>query len=460
MLRKIFIPIGYILLSAFLILATVALVFISRGYGYDFQHKRVIYNGLVVINSFPTGATVMVNGKVAKQKTPFRSSLESRDYDFEVFKAGYRAWRKRLNIPASGVTWAQYILLFPNDLKPQPISAVSGGVTSLFATRDHRHVGFLTAGTDPGLWVLSGDEKTATKVYTPKVVTPELPAETIDQPVYSEDGSHIMFHSTQADKSSYQVVSVSGGQPVNLTEQFGFNFTNLKFNPTNWRELFWVSPEGLRRLDVEAKTATLLVPGAVAGFTFAGDRLFSVTPTALGKSVISLDRSGHRQEVVQSLAESDSYQMLYSNFQGKDYLAVLPSKTGTVTLFSDIFSSNPVAKVVSKSANQISFNDDGRYLAFYTPNEFGSYDIEHDHLSGQVKLAGNLSYFGWFDNYHLLINSSGKLELTEYDGVNTVVLDEAAAPGSAAFGSADARRMLWLGQGKAKDEIVELDLKR
>jgi hypothetical protein len=119
MLRRFLLPLGYLAVAIVIVGVTVSLVAYGRGYSYDFTNNRWVVNGLVLVSSFPSGADVKVNGKNLHHKTPYRATLEAGDYNFEVVKAGYRSWSKRLTIVASGVTWAQYVLLFPPELHPQ-----------------------------------------------------------------------------------------------------------------------------------------------------------------------------------------------------------------------------------------------------------------------------------------------------------------------------------------------------
>jgi hypothetical protein len=460
MFKRILIGLSYLALAVVFVGVTVALVAVGRGYGYDFKNRRVVHNGLVIMGSYPSAADVKINGKDIDRRTPYRANLEANDYDFEVTKEGYRTWRKRLGIVASGVTWAQYILLLPLELKPQTVPT-QGEVAKMTSTPDRKRLALLTKGVDAAVWVVGSDGREQIKVYALKPATPELPAEVVDELSLAEDGSRVLIKSNHGGKTSHLLVEVQrDGQVVNLTEQFGFSFPDLKFNPSNWRELYWLSPEGLRRLDAEARTATLLVPGVIKGYAFGGERIFYIQKSETGVSVWSLDRGGHKQELVQSVADSDTYEMAYSGFQGQNFLAVAPRTTNTVTVYKDIFSNTPEAQVVTKLASRIRFNEDGRYLAFFWEQAFGTYDLEKDVIHETVKLDGALGYLAWFDNYHLLINSGGKLILVEYDGANKVEIDGQVAAGAPAFGGVEGKRLLWQGFRDGQERLMLLDVKR
>lgn len=463
MLRRILTPLAYLSLAVLLVGATIVLVAYGRGYSYDIKSNRWLINGLLLVNSSPSGATVKINGKALRRKTPYRNTLEAGDYSVEVSKLGYRSWAKTLSIVASGVTWDQYILLFPLEIHTQQLQNTSP-VVGMYSSPDRRHIAYLTSGNDGALWALVGDGHQSTKVYTPKTALGDQPAEVLSDVVWSDDGSHLLAHSTIGPKTSYILLPANGnGDPINLSDLFGLSLANPRFNPSNWRELYFVGPEGLRRLNVEAQTVSAVLADKVAAYNFApGDKILYIQTTPLGKSVWSLDRSGHKQELIQSLAESDAYAMEYSNYLGRDYLAVIPAQAHTLTLYRDIFSPTPIAKVVSKSADQITFNDEGRYLILRNDAEFMAYDVDRDSLATPVQFGGKLSFFGWFDNYHLLTTVDGKLRLMDFDGTNSIEVDGSAAGLGQAYGAQDGKRLFWISQPdpKGNPQLFYLELKK
>jgi hypothetical protein len=460
MLKRILLALSYLAVAVLIVGVTAALVAVGRGYGYDFAERRVIRNGLVIMGSYPSTANIKIDGKDIGRRTPYRVSLEAGSYDFEVTRDGYRPWHKHLEVLASGVTWAQYILLFPVELKP--VVFVPGQVvTALTSTQDHRRFAYLTAGAEPAIWAVGSDGRDPVRVYALRPPTPETGPEAAEELTISEDGSHVLFKSTYAGKAAHILLAAEqGARPLNLTEQFGFNFSAIRFNPNNRRELYWLSAEGLRRLDTENRAATLAIPGQIQEYEFAGDRIIYVQAGEAGNSVWSMDRAGNKQELVQSVAVSGSYDLAYSGFRGGDYLAVIPRNSNTVTVYKDIFSATPKAQVVSKSSSQIRFNEDGRYLAFYSSSEFGTYDIEKDIIHPSNKFDGVMTWFEWFDNYHLLAGSGGKLAIVEYDGANKVEIDGKMPAGMPAFGAPDGRRIIWIGQPAEATQLMTLDVKR
>lgn len=462
-LRQALVSLAYLGLAIVIVAFTIGLVAYGEGYRYDpLSHRIELSGGLVLLNTAPSGATVKVDGKPTRKKTPYRVTLAAGRYTYEVSKAGYNTWKKQLEVVASGVTFAQYVILFPTQLSPQPLIQTPP-VVRWAQSPDRRHVAYITEAIDPGVWVLTGDGRQAVKVYTPKAATADQPVESVSSLTWSDDGSHLLLHTAIGPKVSDVLVQASpGAAPINLTDTFGASLNAVRFDPSNWHQLYFIGADGgLRRISVDNQTVTAVLADKVISFIFGGDRLYYVQTSDLGPAVWALDRGGHKQQVVASLPQSDSYGLAYSNYQGRDILAVLPKVTGAVTVYKDILTNTPTAKLVMRDMTDLTFNDEGRYLIFRTASQFGSYDLDRDELGPVNQISGTLNYFGWFDGYHLLINTDQGLSMVEYDGGYPQQIDAHAAAGPA-FGTQDGKKLWWLSPvgTPPQNQIQFIDLKK
>jgi PEGA domain len=437
MLKRIFSVLTSVGAILFVVGATIVLVAFGRGYSYDFKNHRPTLNGLVIMSSTPASATVLQNHQDIKKKTPYRATLEVGSYDFEVRKDGYRSWSKRLDIDASQVTWAQYIWLLPETLRDQQV-AVFDGASQIEPSRDHQHFAIVSTGPSAAVWVYDTGTRNVTKLYSPLLATADQPAESLVDVRWSDDNSHLLLRTKRADKQIVQIIA--GGQaPLDLSASFRYDFASISFVPGNWRELFWISPEGLRHLDVGAQTVSAVLVENVVSYAYHGDRVLYVQTTKLGKSLSSMDRSGRdKRELVQSLAESDSYEIAEVTYRDRDLLAVLPAKSRTITLYTDISSDNPVSRVISKDSDHMLFNPDGRFLAYSSATASGVFDSEKTHA---YQLKQPLVDYRWFDTYHLLGSVSGQTHFLEFDGQNDQTIGQSSS-GLAAYATSDQRAFI------------------
>lgn len=143
-----------IFIALFLLLATFAAINFAKGYRIDFKKKKVAETGLLVVNSFPTGASVFINDKLTTA-TNDTLNLPPGDYKVKIIKDGYIAWEKNLSLKKELVTQAN-ARLFPAapDLKALTFT----GASNLVPSPDGEKIAYVIASASSslknGLWVL------------------------------------------------------------------------------------------------------------------------------------------------------------------------------------------------------------------------------------------------------------------------------------------------------------------
>ncbi len=463
MIRKLLTTFGSLLLVVAIIGATVLLVAYGRGYTYDFSRGRMIQTGLVLIRSNPAGTQITVNSKVIRQKSPYRGSYEAGTYSFELNKSGFRVWHKALQVVASQVTSAEYIVLLPIDIA-RSILDTHTQIISETISRDHRHLAYVTGAADSAVYTLDLGSGKVAKVYTPAVATASAPAESLISVAWSDDASHLLVVSQVGNTLIHRVMTASGTDNVNLTDQYGFNFSGLQFSGTSWQQLYWISPDGLRRLDLGNQTVSAVLADKVSQFNIAGDRILYVQLTELGRTLWTTDARGRKQELIPALPESDNYSIALSSYRGEDELAVVPSKTGVGTLYSGIFGSTPVAKTVAHGVTTANFAPDGHLVAFSSTSVVQTYDLElSDRVNSPVIYTfpadgRTLSNLSWFDNFHLLLNYNGTLVFADFDGTNLSSIGS-IVPGFPAYNSSDFRSVFSFVPSVNSAQITELTIR-
>lgn len=450
MVRRILILISYAASLAVVLVGTVLLVEYGQGYGYDFKSGQFYINGLLSLVSSPASATLFIDGKVTHRLTPYHSTLKTGSFNLELRKDGFRTWSKKIDVLPFQVTSLDTVFLIPNTIPTISLTPNQTAI-NLVASRDRRHFAFI-AGEARSVWVVGAEHDPVTKVYTPAAATADHPAETIVAVSWSADSSHLLVRGDVGGAVVYNLVSAGGGAPTNLSDLYKLDLTGLEFSSYDWRELYWSSAEGLRKLNLADKTVSAVLADKVSGFAFAGDRIVYVHTTPLGKAIWSMDRAGNNQkQLIEALADSASYELVYVN-HGVDALAVLPQGSAIATLYLDIYSANPVSKVVSKNAERISFSDNGRFLAFSNIDGFGVYDIEKNTLLKSGKID-HVSCFRWFDSAHAVICRPNEVDIVELDGANlTKVAD--MIPGSTAYGFGDQRHVYGIGPMQGASSVV------
>lgn len=105
-------------------------IYYARGYRLELKSLKFQPNGILVIQSEPTGASVYIDGEF-RTATNTTLSVSPGNYDVEVKKDGYFTWYKRLTVEKEIVTQAT-VSLFKNVPSLSPIT-FSGAVNPVIS---------------------------------------------------------------------------------------------------------------------------------------------------------------------------------------------------------------------------------------------------------------------------------------------------------------------------------------
>ena len=415
MLRRIITLLIWTVLAVSIVLATVILVELGRGYSYDFKTGELKLSGLVVFGSNPSGADIFASGKTIHRRTPYRSTFEAGQYLFTITKPGYRQWSKQVTIFPSEVSWVQYVLLIPTVIKQTTITT-NPAISLLATSTDHRH--FAYVASDGAVWTFDSSLRTPSRLYQPSAPAVGQPVEQITALAWSNDASHLLISTTSGASQLSRLVNLSDGTVTKLTESFGFSFTDLRFSPNNWQVLYWLSPEGLRQINVSNQTVSAVLADNVSTYQFAGNQIVYTETTATSTTLDSMGQTGQNKRQLAKLEVSPSYQLGYSTYLNTPMVAVLPSTTRTITLYKDAFSGHPTSQVVTRAADTLAFNTDGRFLNYRDGQRLATYDLEKAQTYLFEPSPQPYGVVEWFDTYHLLAATANEISIVEYDGGN------------------------------------------
>lgn len=160
------------------VLFLIILVFVlalANGYRFTYSNGKinVTKTGMLIISSRPFDASITLNGKLFKQKTGFYllptkiSGINPGAYNVEISKKSFRTWKNTLEINPNLVTWANYIILFPEKLNITKIDVPQGEVIG--KSDNGRHI--LFAGNAAGVFSLKSMDSNnlTTKDFWPSV---------------------------------------------------------------------------------------------------------------------------------------------------------------------------------------------------------------------------------------------------------------------------------------------------
>lgn len=148
-----------------LFLASVPLVLLTTaGYRINLRTQRLEQTGILLVRSAPSGADILLDGIPRPERTPARLiRLLPREYQVTVRREGYRPWTKVLPVGSNRTTFAQNIVLFPDQL---PVRIADAAARALAVGPDGTLAYDDTAGptTEIRLRRPDGRETTATRI--------------------------------------------------------------------------------------------------------------------------------------------------------------------------------------------------------------------------------------------------------------------------------------------------------
>lgn len=435
MIKKLFIAASYLLGALIIVGGTVLLVAYGEGYRYNFKERKLIRTGLIIIDTEPSSATVYVNGKQVKKRTPYRKTSLTGTYAVDLKKDGYRDWNRVFNVTSDEVSLAQYVLMVPNQPTTETITSTKGKIGSFVASNDRRHAAYtVLEGNDAGVWLTNTTNETPQKLYG------FVPGETVAELSLADDGQHALALVNNGTALRYLVLAPNN-DPVDVTSTFGPGYEGgVRMNPSNWKELYSLKIDGLRKLDLGSKIASSVLAERVVTYEFTGDRITYVQApvdvTSPAAKLWALDRSNRKQELDNALPLSQAYALDYATYLGTPQLAVVMPTVATTRIYAEPFNQDRrvTTPVNTGDANRAMFNDDGRYFVA-AGSGVVLFDLERRSL---LPLATPVSTQGltWFDNFHLLSIKDGQSVLSEYDGNYSNTLGQTAFPATAGGGGA------------------------
>lgn len=151
-----FVTVGIILSTA------IAIIAYGRGYRFDFTNRALNPTGLVVVQSDPSGAQILVDG-VLKSATQTTLTLSPGWYDITITKEGFQPWKKNVKVQGEIVNKIDALLL---PVNPSLTALTVSGVVSPILSPDGSKLAYVIpdqpqatisgalSPTRPGIWIL------------------------------------------------------------------------------------------------------------------------------------------------------------------------------------------------------------------------------------------------------------------------------------------------------------------
>ncbi|MGH7157348.1 MAG: PEGA domain-containing protein [Candidatus Saccharimonadales bacterium] len=432
--------VGYILVAIVIGLGTIIIVYGANGYGFNTKTGQIVQNGLVFVDSQPSGAAIYLNNDEQGSNTSARLILPAGNYTLTLKKAGYRNWSSEFILNGQTVARYAYPFLFPVT----PVTTNLKTYTS--------NPGLITQ-TPNQQWLLveNNEASTTSPVFdeydtttldktTPSVQQVSIPAgiltnyssaSALKEVEWSTDNNNLLLQHTYSGGNEFIVFNrAHPDQSFNVNTMFGANPSQVNLFNKSTSQLYIYNQDGTLQLgDTSAKTLGPVLLKQVLAFKPYGKNLITYVTKAnepVGMVAARIWSNGTTYKLNEFTAGT-TYLIDAAQYQGNFYYAASSNTVDRVNIYKNPLNDlqNPsTGKALPKlalhitGAQQIGFSKNARLIGAENGQRFAVYDIETGSLY-QYPLSNQLaSNMAWMDGNRFIGESDGKIFVMDFDGTN------------------------------------------
>ncbi|HVO86331.1 MAG TPA: PEGA domain-containing protein [Candidatus Binatia bacterium] len=465
--------VGYFLMGIVLLLATTILVYGAYGYGINTKTGQIIENGLLFIDSKPSGASIYLNGQLQSSKTSARLVVPAGDYKLTIQKDGYRSWQRSFVIDEHDIARYSYPFLFP--VKPQTT-----------ALKDYSSLPTLITQTPDQHWLLiQQPASTATSLNFDEYDTTNLAAgaQTINFPVsllnntdssppvlkaveWSTDNKHVLLEHTFPTGHEFIVFDrTDPSKSFNVNQMFKISPTSVSLRNKSINQLY-VFDQAAGSLAVADTTQGVLDPvflNHVLAYKAYGDSLLTyVTNVGVSKGEVQARIwNNGKTYPLYTFSAGTNYLIDAAQFQGHWYY-VAGSDTSRIDVYEDPLNdiqnpaynrAVPILGFNLPGATLVSFSDNTRFIGIEAGQSFGVYDLEAEkayHYTVKQPLTAPVT---WMDGHRWIGQSGSDVFAEDYDNTNVQLVTPTVYSGGGLFTS-DYNQMITFAASPDSSEVI------
>jgi hypothetical protein len=446
--------IGLYIRHAFMVLlvagATYLLVNFAYGFKIDEKTGEIIQDGLVYIDSAPSGAQLSINGKYY-DNTNTRLSLPEGDYTMDISKEGYRTWRHSLRLEGGEVERITYPTLFPNVLNPAEINVFDKKIDLVTQSPDRR-------------WIILNEKNNLTQFiqYDLSKRVNELPQSgelALDDNLFTKsEGNHnIQFVEWSTDnehlllkhswKSGHEFVMINRDKPsesFNLSRLLSKQADIVSMTDKKFDQLFLYNSDDktLDKFDVGNRQLTSFAKNIISFKPHGSDKVLLSRTTSDKKTAEIVLLEGSQEYVIRDVPTIKKIPLDIAQSEGDWYIAVSEVQAKRTFIYKNpqqLFVENPKTENVltimlsnDGIIDDLSFSGNARFILSRSGQQFSVYDTEKDErFSYTIKdKFSEETPPAWMDGHRILAYSKNKVVVFEFDGANkqTLVSADSALP--------------------------------
>ena len=417
------------------------LLALANGYKPFFNDGKISFQrtGMIIANSKPQGADVYINGKYTGSKTsyPFLSvritSLKPGDHQIQIKKTGYKTWEKLVEVRANFVTWANYVLLFPEKLDPHPIADIKSMSVQDNSKNNRYYVMSSTntkGQTELYFYDVSANTKKLVWPISKTPIEPWLVNPQVTKAEISPDNNKLLVWVKKDNSTAVAILDLSNQDNgfIYQIDQSKNIYQKILWNPKNSSELIALSGKNLSKISLgqNQQTTSQILDSGIIDYSIESDNnIYYIKESPISYSLMKMSTDGSDKNIISDAVEkSAAYKFSYS--KQKDVVALLPVDTRNLTAYYHL-GGQPNSLKLDQDIKDMSWSKDGLRILYVSDKDAKFFDWEKTEEK-PINVGVHIKNISWyFDKYHVIFQANnGDVIVSDYDGSNQVKLADKA----------------------------------
>lgn len=411
------------------------LIFIIQGWTIK-SNGEPVRTGLVQFSTSVNGSTVEIGDKTLSEKTNTKYQVAPGEYEFKMWFKDYELWYRKASVKSGEVLWLNYARLVPVKKNVESFLSFENLKTVKFA--NNKEKAFAISETAEGLakfWLIQFGEK-------PKVTEVELPekmfereltegetaffkiADKISIESMNENSTRAILKWQNGETAEFIAVNLSNPEEsLNLTDNFGLNFSKIEPKNRSHSRLFALADSELREINLDDKTVSANLLSGIVDFDIYNDEISAyIQKKSNEKFAVGIFRANKQTTIIADDFEVKP-KIKIGVYYNENYVHILNGQKLTIFKGSDWTGQNQPKKIkeiaVGFDVNSFGANSENRFLKVAGESKTMTFDLETNE-----RFEISASDFRWLDGFVLYNFENGKLVLRDFDGANKQTIFE------------------------------------
>ena len=441
--------ISEIIMVATVVIMVVVLALIVSGYwlSADFTVER---QGMLQVNSVPTGASVAVDGDAPWfQRTNTSKVLKSGEHSIVLSRDGYDTWSKTINISEGLLYRLHYPRLFLTEREKSNVYDLSS-VTYMTISKEHNRLLLANQTTTWSLINLENETLTAKTLDISNLFSPEDPdtntaSDSDSDPAsssaseqfsgqildswWSNDNQHLLIKAKVSNETVWVLLDLNDpAKSVNLNRVFAANFTDMRIFDNSASHLLAVRNGNLHKIDVSGRQISAALASNVLDYNYYASDIIYVTKTG-----VNLLKNGDNAPLVVQTFGSDllenaspsKTQAFLSRFYENKFITIVTDDQLFVLNRNEdsVFASENIGFV----PDEVQIGQNGEFVFMKLGTNVATFDMEAVKMTSW-SLDSDAS--GWLNSDMIYAVNNGNLIVYDFDGLNRRELSSNASSSS------------------------------